>query len=86
MYCRMIPLAPPLKCQRRKHLPTHGTSALAMKSDKETHIARLSLEECFVNVDVFFILGTVICILVYLRDYTLFSLLWFEIEFLLFMV
>jgi hypothetical protein len=37
-------------------LETQGTSTLTVKSDQKTHTTRLSLEEYFVSVDVFFIL------------------------------
>jgi hypothetical protein len=47
-------LASPAECSRCKHLPTQGTSALAVKSDQETHTTRLSLGKYFIRVDVFF--------------------------------
>jgi hypothetical protein len=42
------------ECPRRSHRPTQDTSALAVKSGRETHTVRLSLGGYFVGVDVFF--------------------------------
>jgi hypothetical protein len=68
-------LASPAECSRRKHLPTQGTSVLAVKSDQETHTSRLSLGKYFIGIDVFFLIsGTLVCILFYSRNCTLFSL------------
>jgi hypothetical protein len=51
---RTILLVCPPKCPRRKHRLTWDTNALAVKYDRETHTTRLSLEEYFVGIDVFF--------------------------------
>jgi hypothetical protein len=72
----MIHLARPPECPRRKHLLTQDTSALAVKTDQETHTIHLSLGEYFVAVDVFFFISeTVVYILFYSKECTLFSLL-----------
>jgi hypothetical protein len=65
----MIHLSPLCEFQRPKHLSIQDTSALTVKPNQETHTTRLSLDECLVNVDIFyFIWETVIFILVYSKD------------------
>jgi hypothetical protein len=76
---RMIPTTPPPECQRRKHLPTQSTSALAMKSDQETHATRLSLEEYFIGIDVFFFIYRL-----YFRNYSLYFSLFETLYFIFF--
>jgi hypothetical protein len=83
----MIPSAPPPECRRRRHPPKQGTSTLAMKSYKETHTTHLSLREYFVSVDVFFYFRDYsLYFILFKRLYFIFLYLWFEIEFILFMV
>jgi hypothetical protein len=73
----MTLLVRPPECPRRRHRPTQDTSALAVKSSRETHTTCLSLGGCFVGVDVFFSEIVVYMTVVYIC--TLFSHLWFKI-------
>jgi hypothetical protein len=97
--CRTRHRAHLIECPRRKHRPTQDMCLLAVKSDQETHIARISLGECFVGVDVFFYYfrDCSLYFILFKRLYFIFFIyglklnfyflyLWFEIEFFLFKV